>query len=143
MFGFGKDKKEEEKDPKKALENAENTLNKGLTGMLTKGFMGKDFVNTMNASIEQGKNAMNQVDMGNYLAQSGMPATAEVLTMEDTGALINFNPVVKMKIKVTPSYGEPYETTGTSVVSKIAIPRIGDIVNIKYNPNQVDQFVVV
>ena len=142
MFGFGKNKADE-KDPKKALDNAEKTLNTGLTGMLTKGFMGKDFVNKMNAGIEMGKSAVNQYDMSAYLAQSGMAGTAEVLTIEDTGTLINYNPVVKLKLKVTPPYGLEFETTGQSVVSKIAIPRVGDKVNIKYNPNQVDQFVVV
>ena len=52
MFGFGKSK-EDEKDPKKALDNAEKTLNTGLTGMLTKGFMGKDFVNKMNKLFKE------------------------------------------------------------------------------------------
>jgi hypothetical protein len=142
MFGLGK-KKEEEKDPKKAIENAEKTLNTGLTGMLTKGFMGKDFVNKMNAGLEMGKNAVNTYDMSNYLAANGMPGTAEVLSITDTGKLINFNPVVVLKIMVTPSYGSAFEAEGESVVSKIAIPRVGDKVNIKYNPNDTKQFVVV
>lgn len=142
MFGLGK-KKEEEQDPKKAIENAEKTLNTGLTGMLTKGFMGKDFVNKMNAGLEMGKNAVNTYDMSNYLAANGMPGSAEVLAITDTGKLINFNPVVVLKIKVTPSYGAAFEAEGETVVSKIAIPRVGDKVNIKYNPNDTKQFVVV
>lgn len=139
MFGFGK----KEEDPKKNLENAEKTLNTGLTGMLTKGFMGKDFVNKMNAGIEMGKNAIDGQQQGQWLAQYGMAATGEVLSIEDTGTLINYNPVVKLKIKITPSYGAAFETSGTSMVSKIAIPRVGDKVNVKYNPNQLDQFVIV
>ena len=142
MFGLGK-KKEEEKDPKKALENAEKTLNTGLTGMLTKGFLGKDFVNKMNATIDMGKDAVNTYDMSNYLAANGMPGTAEVLSIADTGTLINYNPVVMLKLRVTPSYGPTFEAEGESVVSKIAIPRVGDKVNIKYNPNDTKQFVVV
>lgn len=141
MFGFGK--KEEEKDPKKAIDNAEKTLNTGLTGMLTKGFMGKDFVNKMNAGLEMSKNAVNTYDMSNYLAQNGMQGTAEVLGIEDTGTLINYNPVVRLKLMVTPSYGAAFEANGESVVSKIAIPRVGDKINIKYNPNDTKQFVVV
>jgi hypothetical protein len=140
MFGLGKKKEE---DPKKAIENAEKTLNTGLTGMLTKGFMGKDFVNKMNAGLEMGKNAVNTYDMSNYLAQSGMPATADVLSIADTGKLINFNPVVILKIMVTPSYGAAFETEAEVMVSKIAVPRVGDKVNIKYNPNDTKQFVVV
>jgi hypothetical protein len=97
----------------------------------------------MNAGIEMGKNAIDGQQQGQWLAQYGMAATAEVLSIEDTGTLINYNPVVKLKIKVTPSYGAAFETSGQSMVSKIAIPRVGDKVNIKYNPNQLDQFVVV
>jgi hypothetical protein len=90
-----------------------------------------------------GKNAVNTYDMSNYLAQSGMPATADVLSIADTGKLINFNPVVILKIMVTPSYGAAFETEAEVMVSKIAVPRVGDKVNIKYNPNDTKQFVVV
>ncbi len=141
MFGFGK--KKIEKDPKKALDNADKTLNSGLTGALTKGFLGQDFVDTMNQSINSGRNAMAGVEMGQWLAQSGMDATAQVLTIEDTGTLVNFNPVVKLKVKVIPQFGVPFEATGQSMVSKIAVPRVGDTVKIKYNPADPSQFGVV
>jgi hypothetical protein len=140
MFGIGK---KIEKDPKKALENAEKSLNTGLTGALTKGFMGKDFVNQMNQSIDVGKSAINNMQMAQMLAQSGMDGTAEVLSIEDTGALVNFNPVVKLTLKVTPLYGGEFDTSGQSMVSKIAIPRVGDKIKIKYNPADSTQFVVV
>jgi hypothetical protein len=140
MFGIGK---KIEKDPKKALENAEKSLNTGLTGALTKGFMGKDFVNQMNQSIDMGKSAVNNMQMTQMLAQSGMDGTAEVLSIEDTGTLVNFNPVVKLTLKVTPLYGAEFDTSGQSMVSKIAIPRVGDKIKIKYNPADSTQFVVV
>ena len=72
-----------------------------------------------------------------------MPATAVVESIEDTGSLINMNPVVKLTLKVTPQYGAPFDTVGTSMVSKIAIPRKGETVNIKYNPADTSQFVIV
>jgi hypothetical protein len=140
MFGFGK---KIEKDPQKALENAEKTLNTGLTGALTKGFMGKDFVNQMNQSIDMGKGALNGVQQAQMLAQSGMDATAEVLSIEDTGMMVNYNPVVRLKLKVEPAFGAGFETTGQSMVSKIAVPRMGDKIKIKYNPADPTQIVVV
>jgi hypothetical protein len=51
MFNFGK---KVEKDPQKALDNAKKTMNSGITGGLTKAFMGKDFVNDMNSAMNQG-----------------------------------------------------------------------------------------
>ena len=52
MFNLGGKR---EKDPKKALENADKAVNKGLSGALVKGFMGKDFVNDVNSALDQGK----------------------------------------------------------------------------------------
>jgi len=136
MFGFNK---KIEKDPKKAIENADKTLNTGVTGFLTKTFMGKDFTNQMNAGLDKAKQAVDY----NNVSQTGMGGTAEVLSMEDTGALVNFNPVVKMKLRVQPAFGPSFETTAEAAVSKIAIPRIGDKINIKYNPVNTSEIVVL
>jgi hypothetical protein len=139
MFG----KKQDLNDPMKALDKADKTLNSGLTGALTKGFMGKDFVNKMNQSIDMGKSAIGDMQQSQLLAQTGMDATAEVLSIQDTGVLVNYNPVVVLQLKVTPTYGAGFETTGQSMVSKIAIPRIGDKIKIKYNPANPTQILVM
>ena len=132
-----------EKDPQKALDNAKKTMNSGLTGGITKAFMGKDFVNDMNNTMDKGQAALDMQKSGYWLAQSGMPATAVVESIEDTGQLVNMNPIVKLSLKVTPQMGVPFDATGTAMVSKIAIPRKGDTINIKYNPADPTQFAVV
>ncbi len=142
MFNFGK-KKDEEEDPQKALDKARGTVNKGISGGLTKAFMGQGFVDKMNSAMDAGQAALDMQKSGQWLAQSGMPATAEVVSIEDTGRLINMNPVVKLKLKVTPQMGAGFETVGETMVSKIAIPRKGDKVDIKYNPADPSQFVVM
>ncbi|HLT24849.1 MAG TPA: hypothetical protein VK004_06965 [Ignavibacteria bacterium] len=131
MF-FNKKKFEEaRKDPNKALEQADKTINSGVTGFLTKTFMGKDFVDQTNQSLNTAKNAMG----GNAnLSMTGVPASAEVLSIEDTGKLVNYDPIVRLKLAVQPAYGTPFETTTEVLVSKIAIPRAGDKISIKYNP---------
>jgi hypothetical protein len=54
------------------------------------------------------------------------------------------NPVVVLKLKVMPMVGGmEFETTGQSMVSKIAIPRVGDKIKIKYNPADPSQIVVM
>ena len=137
-------KKNMEEDPQKALDKGRDSLNKGITGGLTKAFMGQEFVDRMNGAIDQGQAAIDMQKSGQYLAASGMEATAEVVAIEDTGALINMNPVVKLTLKVTPAMGMPaFETAGESVVSKIAIPRKGDTIKIKYNLADPKQFVVM
>ncbi len=138
MFNFNK---KQEEDPQKALDNARNTLNKGLTGGLTKAFMGKGFVDKMNNAMDQGQAALDGVNQMNWVAQYGLDATAEVLSVADTGATINMNPVVEMKLNVTSVMGT-FETTTRTMVSRIAVPRTGDKLNIKYNPSDPTQIFV-
>ena len=132
-----------EKDPQKALDNAKKTMNSGLTGGLTKAFMGKDFVDDMNNAMNKGQAALDMQKSGQWIAQAGMDATAEVLSIQDTGSLINMNPVVILKLKVQPAMGAGFETTAQTMVSKIAIPRVGDTIKIKYNPADPTQVAVV
>ena len=135
-------KKNIDKDPKKGMEEADKTLNKGLSGKLVKGFLGKDFQNQMNAALDQGKDAIAGVEQAQWLAQNGLDAEAEVLSVADTGQTINMNPVVMMQLKVTPSKGDQFDTTGQCMVSRIAVPRVGDKIKIKYHPDNTAQFIV-
>jgi hypothetical protein len=139
---FGKFNKNE-KDPQKALDQGRNSLNKGLSGGLTKMVMGKDFVNDMNAAMDQGQAAIDGVNQQQWLAQNGADATADVLAIQDTGALVNMNPVVVLSLNVQPAAGAAFQTAGQTMVSKIAIPRVGDKVKIKYNPANPTQFMVL
>ncbi len=140
MFGMGKKK---EDDPKKALENASNMVNKGLMGGLTKAFMGQDFVDKTNAAINMGNQALDNMEIAKNLTQNGADATAEVLSITDTGATVNMNPVVVLVLKVTPSAGAEFQTAAQVMVPRIAVPRVGDKVKIKYNPSIPSQIVIV
>ena len=125
MFGFGK---KIEKDPKKAIEQADKTINTGLTGFFTKAFVGKEQMDQINHSLDVAK---QYTDYGN-LNQTGMAATADVLSIQDTVTLFNYNPVVEMNLHVTPQFGPAFDQVVEVAVSKIAIPRVGDKINIKY-----------
>ena len=131
MFNFGK---KIEKDPQKALDNAKKTMNSGITGGLTKAFMGKDFVNDMNSAMNQGQSALDGLQQQQWLAQNGLEATAEIVMVQDTGSTVNMNPVVVIQMKVTPAAGAPFDVTTQTMVSRIAVPRAGDKIKIKYNP---------
>lgn len=139
MFNFNKS----QEDPQKALDQARNVVNKGLMGGLTKAFMGQGFVDKMNSAMDQGQSALDGVNQMNWVAQYGMPATAEVMSVMDTGATINMNPVVELKLTVTPSAGPAFETTARTMVSRIAVPRKGDQINLKYNPADATQIFVM
>lgn len=143
MFGINKKIKEAQDDPQKAIENADKAINSGVSGFLTKTFMGKDFVDKTNQSLNMAKQYTGMDGKRNILMQSGMAGTAEVLSIADTGTLINYDPVVKMKLRVQPAFGVSFDTEVETIVSKIAIPRQGDKVNIKYNPGNTSELIIV
>lgn len=131
---FGK-KDDKPQDPKEALKKADDTLNKGFMGGLTKAFMGQGFVDQMNSAIGQGNQALNSMDKAKEIAQTGADATAEVMSVQDTGTTVNENPVVILTLKITPAAGgAEIQTAAQQMVSRIAIPRAGDKLKIKYNP---------
>lgn len=138
MFNWKKDKD----DPKKGLDKADKALNKGLSGGLIKGIMGKDFANQMNEALDMGKDAVAGMEQGQWLAQNGLDAEADVLSVADTGQTVNTNPVVLMQLHVTSPDGKSFDTAGQCMVSRIAVPRVGDKIKIKYHPDNPTQFIV-
>jgi hypothetical protein len=142
MFNFGK--KDEDNDPQKALDKGRSVVNDGLMGGITKAFMGQGFVDKMNNAMDQGQAAIDGVNQAQWVAQTGLEAVAEVVAIQDTGTMINMNPVVMLTLKVQPSIGGvAFDTMGQTMVSKIAIPRVGDKIKIKYNPANPSQFAVM
>ena len=141
MFNFGKS--DDDNDPQKALDKGRKVVNDGLMGGLTKAFMGQGFVDKMNSAMDQAQGAINGVNQGQWAAQNGIDAVAEVVAIQDTGTMVNMNPVVMLTLKVQPSAGPAFDTMGQAMVSKIAIPRVGDKIKIKYNPVNPTQFAVM
>jgi hypothetical protein len=139
MFNLGK---KQDEDPQEALDHAKKTLNTGLSGGLTKAFMGKDFVDKMNGAMDQGQAALDGLQQQQWLAQNGSDGTAEVIMVQDTGATVNMNPVVVIQMKVTPASGAAFDVTTQTMVSRIAVPRAGDKVKIKYNPANPQQVAI-
>ncbi len=48
-----------------------------------------------------------------------------------------------MKLKVQLQYEPEFETEIQTAVSKIAVPRVGDKLNIKYNPANTSEIVIL
>jgi hypothetical protein len=69
-----------------------------------------------------------------YVDRVGEKAMAEVLDISDTGITINKNPKVRLVLKVFPKGRPPYEAVIKQVVSRLTVPRIGDRVKVKYDP---------
>jgi hypothetical protein len=123
-------------DPRQALNNAQNLVEgKGFLGFLTKLFLGKSAAAQMSHGIGQAQVHLNGVDAAARLRTIGSPTQARVLDIADTGALVNFNPVVRLRLEVIPPMGGTnYVTEIQTAVSKIAVPRVGDILGVFVDP---------
>lgn len=123
-------------DPHKALDQAHDLAKgKGFLGFLTKLFLGKNTMNQWSSTIDQAKGHMKGMDDAARLRATGRPTQARVLQLADTGTLVNFDPVLRLQLEVIPPAGGPnYVTELQTVVSKIAIPRVGDILRIVVDP---------
>ena len=130
-----------EKDPQKALDQANKTLNNPLVKGLNKAFMGKDFVEQTDNAMAQAQNAIDMQKQ--FQNPEGMETTAVVTAIQDTGKTINDNPVVVLSLTINAAYGGTLPVTGETLVSRIAVPRVGDTIRIKYNPTNPMQFTVI
>jgi hypothetical protein len=76
------------------------------------------------------------------LMKTGKSAKAEVLRVEDTNVTINKNPEVRLYLKVKPDDADEFDAEVETVVSRVNIPRKGDIVKVWYDPKNRVEIVV-
>lgn len=77
------------------------------------------------------------------LAEAGVDAQAQILSVQDTGMTINDNPRVKLTMAVSPSDGSAaFEVSTKVTVSRVAIPRAGDMFAVRYDPDDHENFAI-
>jgi hypothetical protein len=82
---------------------------------------------------------------GNYrrIKAHGIEADATILAVGDTGVTLNKNPYVKLRLRVEPIGMAAYEAEVKAMVSRVAIPRPGDGVRVKFDPDKPEDVIVV
>ncbi|MFF7597737.1 hypothetical protein [Streptomyces mirabilis] len=123
---FGKGKSREEKAAKIAEQVASG---KGFYGRITRATLGgEDY-----ARIQQSMGAYNSgVNVQQLLAMGVPTLPAVVVSISDTGRLVNFDPVVDLVLQLTGAPADPF--TLQTIVSKLRIPRDGDQVLLIADP---------
>jgi len=83
-------------------------------------------------------NAYTGEDVNKPVRENGVPASAEVLEIWDTGVRLNDNPVVGFRLLVTLEDGESYEAETKNVVSVVHIPQVqpGAVLPVKIDPKK-------
>ncbi|MEO8803649.1 MAG: DUF3592 domain-containing protein [Rudaea sp.] len=66
----------------------------------------------------------------------GVPATATIERLIDTGTTINNDPVVEFVLRVLPSEGPAFEAHSKALVSRLDVPSVqaGRVVPVQYDP---------
>ncbi|WP_406118765.1 hypothetical protein [Streptomyces sp. NBC_00989] len=122
---FGRRKSREERAAEIAGQVASG---KGFYGRTTRAFLGnEDF-----ARVQQSIGAYNSSLGVQQLLAAGVPTTtAVVVSIADTGQLVNHDPVVDLVVQPT---GRTDRIALQTVVSKLRIPRTGDQVLLVADP---------
>jgi hypothetical protein len=78
------------------------------------------------------------------LAATGIPTTAQVLAMQQTGTMVNMNPQVAATLMVNGPQG-PYQVQTTAIVPIMSIAQFqpGRVVNVRVNPQNPHDVAVV
>jgi hypothetical protein len=79
---------------------------------------------------------LQNMNQRNQILQTGIPAMATILSLADTGMLVNYQPQVRLMLQVNPPNGAPYQAEVTMVISQLMIPRVqpGLTVPVKIDP---------
>jgi hypothetical protein len=80
---------------------------------------------------------MSGVAEARRLQESGLPATAKILDLWDTGITVNDDPVIGLRVEVSRQDGSTYTVSiPKSLVSRLDIPRFqpGSIVAVRIDP---------
>ncbi|MFE2844410.1 hypothetical protein ACFXKS_12735 [Streptomyces scopuliridis] len=132
---FGKRKSREERAAEIANKVASG---KGFYGRTTRAFVGgEDF-----AKLQGAIGAYNSGASVQQLLAMGAPTTvAVVVSISDTGQLVNFDPVVDLVVQPAGVTDHNHDhshghVTLRTIVSKLAIPRTGDQVLLVADPAQ-------
>ncbi|WP_369240337.1 hypothetical protein AB5J56_39475 [Streptomyces sp. R21] len=123
---FGKGRSREEKAAKIAEQVAGG---KGFYGRMTRATLGgEDY-----AKLQQSLGAYQSGATVQQLLAMGVPTVpAVVVSISDTGKMVNFDPVVDLVLQLTGGTADPI--TLQTIVSKLRIPRVGDQVLLVADP---------
>jgi hypothetical protein len=77
---------------------------------------------------------------GDASSDDGVRCSAKVLGVADTGETINEDPVARLTLLVSPPTGAAsFGTTIEATVSRLAMPRSGDVVPVVCDPTKPDK----
>jgi hypothetical protein len=99
---------------------------------------------SMSEGLAQAKEALQGVQQMQQLDATGIAGTAKVLSVADTGASVNDNPVCELRLAVTVPGHEAYETTLRQTIPRLQAPMLqpGTSLPVKVDPQDRDAVIL-
>jgi len=110
-----------------------------LTKPLNRIFFGKRMANQFDVLQQNSLQMMNGLQQQQAILANGEDATGTVLELSATGSSLNQCLIVNLRVRVTPKSGSEYETTQNLPISPVQMPRVGDKIRLKIDPQNRDQ----
>jgi hypothetical protein len=78
------------------------------------------------------------------ILQNGIPAKAQILSVQQTGVMVNYQPQVAFQLEVHPPGDAPYQAQAKAVIPMVNIPQFqpGTEVPVKIHPTDPTQVVL-
>jgi hypothetical protein len=78
------------------------------------------------------------------LIKSGVPASAVIIGIQDTGVTMNESPQVRLTLQVTPADRPPFQAVATTFVGRLQVGMItpGASVMVRYDPNDISKVAI-
>jgi len=132
------------KDAEVSLKKADKMINKGFFGWLNRIFIGKKNTNDLNKTITDSNETLSLMKKRKELMNTGKDASAIVLSIAETGKILEYlGPVIKIRLNVMSDIAGPFEIETEQISSQFVVPKIGDRVNIKYNPKNIKELIII
>ncbi|MET3961895.1 hypothetical protein ABIE44_001829 [Marmoricola sp. OAE513] len=94
------------------------------------------------ARMQEANAMMAQATQAANLALTGTSATASIVSAQQTGALVNFQPSVELELTVFPTGGVPYPVTVEQIVEQIFLGKAVPGANVAVKVDSADPQVV-
>ena len=78
---------------------------------------------------------INHIKWRQQLLARGEPARAIVRNLSDKGTLVNFNRIVTLELDVHADGHPAWRVAVTTPMSKLALPEVNEVIEVRYDPN--------
>jgi hypothetical protein len=102
---------------------------KGFYGRMTKAFVGAEDFGRIQGAVGA---VDNGIDVQAMIAMGVATVPATVVSIEDTGQMVNNDPVADLVVQ----FGDESRIALRTIVSKLRIPRVGDAVRLIADPRR-------